>query len=82
MLPASVVLYSARHTFGTDVLDGTKNPAVTMDVMGHSSPKMMMRYQHPNYTEAARIAINRRNERNNFGPTFGPSIAKGAQKSA
>jgi integrase len=36
-LPKSVVLYSARHTFGTDVLEGTKNPAVTMDVMGHTT---------------------------------------------
>ncbi len=72
-LPKTVVLYSARHTFGTDVLEGTKNPAVTMDVMGHTNPKMMMRYQHPQYTDAARKAINQRNVRNGFGPTFGPS---------
>ena len=80
-LPKSVVLYSARHTFGTDVLDGTKNPAVTMNVMGHTSPKMMMRYQHPEYTEAAREAINRRNEGNGFGPTFGPSSKPDAGES-
>lgn len=72
-LPNSVVLYSARHTFGTDVLEGTKNPAVTMDVMGHTNPKMMMRYQHPEYTRAARQAINRRNLRNGFGPNSGPT---------
>lgn len=42
-LPASVVLYSARHIFRADVPDGTKNPAVTMNVMGHTNPKMMMR---------------------------------------
>jgi integrase len=70
-LPNGVVLYSARHTFGTDVLEGTKNPAVTMDVMGHTNPKMMMRCQHPEYTQAARQAINRRNLRNGFGPNFG-----------
>jgi hypothetical protein len=35
---------------GTDVLEGTKNPAVTMDVVRHTNPKMMMRYQHPEYT--------------------------------
>ena len=72
-LPNSVVLYSARHTFGTDVLEGTKNPAVTMNVMGHTNPKMMMRYQHPEYTQAARQAINRRNLRNGFGPNSGPT---------
>lgn len=81
-LPKGVVLYSARHTFGTDVLDGTKNPAVTMDVMGHTNPKMMMRYQHPEYTQAARKAINRRNVRNGFGPTSGPTQEEGAQASA
>jgi integrase len=80
-LPGSVVLYSARHTFGTDVLEGTKNPAVTMDVMGHTNPKMMMRYQHPEYVEATRQAINRRNARNGFGPTFGPSSKRGARAS-
>ncbi|MGB8886778.1 MAG: tyrosine-type recombinase/integrase [Candidatus Korobacteraceae bacterium] len=46
-LPKSVVLYSARHTFGTTVLEETRNPAVTMKVLGHGSPRMMMRYQHP-----------------------------------
>jgi integrase len=81
-LPNSVVLYSARHTFGTDVLEGTKNPAVTMDVMGHTNPKMMMRYQHPEYVQAAREAINRRNLRNGFGPTSGPTHEEGAQASA
>jgi integrase len=68
-LPPSVVLYSARHTFATDVLHGTKSPAVTMDVMGHTNPKMMMRYQHPEYVQARRHAINRRNERHKLGPT-------------
>ena len=71
-LPNSVVLYSARHTFGTDFLEGTENPAVTMDVMGHTNPKMMS-YQHPEYTQAAPQAINRRNLRNGFGPNFGPT---------
>jgi len=32
-LPKTVVLYSARHTLDKDVMEGTKNPAVTMDVM-------------------------------------------------
>jgi integrase len=72
-LPPTVVLYSARHTFATDVLEGTKSPTVTIDVMGHTNPKMMMRYQHPEYTQAARHAINRRNQRHEFGPTLGPT---------
>jgi len=71
-LPNSVVLYSARHTFGTDFLEGTENPAVTMGVMGHTNPKMVS-YQHPEYTQAARQAINRRNLRNGFGPNSGPT---------
>lgn len=37
--------------------------------MGHGSARMMMRYQHPEYVEAVRRAINRRNESlNGFGP--------------
>lgn len=84
-LPDAVVLYSARHTFGTAVLAGTGNPAVTMKAMGHGSPKMMMRYQHPEYVEAVRRAINSRNGNNivgGVGPTFGPSAKEGAPKGA
>jgi len=84
-LPNTVVLYSARHTFGTDLLGETGNLAVTMKAMGHGSAKMMMRYQHPEYVEAARGAINRRNEKEvvkGFGPTFGPTQNEGAPKSA
>jgi integrase len=63
-LPDLVVLYSARHTFGTDLLDESKNMAVTMKAMGHGSTRMMMRYQHPEYVDVARAAINRRNAAN------------------
>jgi integrase len=38
-LPDTVVLYSARHTFGTTVLAGTGNPAVTMKAMGHGAQR-------------------------------------------
>jgi integrase len=84
-LPSTVVLYSARHTFGTTVLEETKNPAVTMKAMGHGSARMMMRYQHPEYVEAVRRVINRRNEaiaRVGFGPTSGPTNAEGVPESA
>ena len=83
-LPVSVVLYSARHTFGTTVLSETKNPAVTMKAMGHGSARMMMRYQHPEYVEAVRRVINHRNESaaDAVGPTFGPTQKECAQAGA
>lgn len=87
-LPDTVVLYSGRHTFGTDILNGTKNPAVTMKAMGHGSTKMMMRYQHPDYVEPVRQAINRRNATNTAGqvlsgadqePTAEPPVSPSPQ---
>jgi hypothetical protein len=63
-------------------LEGTKNPAVTMNVMGHTNPKMMMRYQHPEYTQAARQAINRRNLRNGLGQILDQLKNQGAPASA
>ena len=45
---------SVRHTFRTDVLESTKNPAVTTNGIGHNNPKMMIRSQHPEYAGAAR----------------------------
>jgi integrase len=78
-LPSAVVLYSARHTFGTTVLEETKNPAVTMKAMGHGSARMM-RYQHPEYVETVRRVINRRNE--TTGTDVGPTEKLGTQTSA
>jgi integrase len=46
-IPENVVLYCARHTFATNALEATGNPAAVMVVMGHRSTQMMMRYQHP-----------------------------------
>jgi integrase len=46
-LPEKLVLYSARHDFGTRVLQRTGNLAAVMRVMGHSDPKIAMHYQHP-----------------------------------
>ena len=59
-LPRSVVLYAARHTYGTFVYDATKNLKVVMDSMGHSDVRTTMRYQHPEL-EQVRIAIDQRN---------------------
>lgn len=64
-LPKSVVLYAARHTYGTFVYQATKNLKVVMDSMGHSDVRTAMRYQHPEL-EQVRIAIDQRNaERHN-----------------
>ena len=46
-LPASLVLYCARHAFGTAIYEGTGNLAMVMKVMGHTDVRTAMRYQHP-----------------------------------
>ncbi len=46
-LPEAVVLYCARHRFGTDAMDGTGNIAAVMDAMGHSKIDVGRIYQHP-----------------------------------
>ena len=46
-LPRSLVLYCARHTFGTAAYEATGNLAMVMKVMGHTDVRTSMRYQHP-----------------------------------
>lgn len=46
-LSSKLVLYSARHTFGTRVLAATGNLAAVMKAMGHASAQTAMIYQHP-----------------------------------
>jgi integrase len=58
-LPANLVLYCARHDFGTYVLQKTGNIAVVMHSMGHSDVKTAMTYQHPELN-VVREAINSR----------------------
>jgi integrase len=60
-IPKGVVLYSARHTYGTDVYAATGNLKVVMAAMGHTDVKTAMRYQHPELG-SAREAIDKRNE--------------------
>jgi site-specific recombinase XerD len=36
-LPSELVLYSARHSFATDLLDQTGNIKLVSDVLGHES---------------------------------------------
>jgi integrase len=46
-LPADLVLYCARHDFGTDMVERTGNLKAVMEVMGHADTKTAMKYQHP-----------------------------------
>src|SRR5262245_49760744 len=58
-LPEDLVLYCARHDFGTYVLQKTGNIAAVMNSMGHSDVKTAMTYQHPELN-VVRDAINSR----------------------
>ena len=42
-----LVLYCARHDFGTYVLQKTGNIAAVMNSMGHTDVKVAMTYQRP-----------------------------------
>jgi len=55
-----IVLYSARHTFATRVLDATGNLAVLMKAMGHASAQTAMIYQHPGL-DSIRRAVDESN---------------------
>ena len=46
-LPKELVLYCARHDYGTRVLTRTGNLAAVMKTMGHRDVKTAMHYQHP-----------------------------------
>src|SRR5262249_16389720 len=62
-LPAEVVLYCARHSFGTLAMSETGDPKAVMDVMGHQDFKTTMGYLHPGM-DRIRDAVNARNDRN------------------
>jgi integrase len=56
-------LYSARHTFGTDLMTATKNPFLVSKLMGHSSPSITARYMHHEASEVAGLMNDRNKER-------------------
>lgn len=56
-LPIGLKLYCSRHDFGTELLQRTGNLALVMRVMGQTSTKAAMQYQHPDL-EHVRIALN------------------------
>lgn len=58
-LPETLVLYCARHDFGTYVMSKTGNLKAVMDAMGHSDVRIAMTYQHPGLG-VVRDAINAR----------------------
>ena len=58
-LSEDLVLYCARHDFGTYVMSKTGNLKAVMDTMGHSDVKIAMTYQHPEL-DIVRDAINSR----------------------
>jgi len=61
-LPEDLVLYCARHTFGTAVYEATGNLAMVMKSMGHADARTAMHYQHPTL-DPVREAIDQRNLR-------------------
>jgi len=63
-LPEDLVLYCARHTFGTAVYEATGNLAMVTKVMGHADPRTAMPYQHP-ALDPIREAVDQRNLRHN-----------------
>lgn len=69
-VPASVVLYCGRHTFGTLAMAESRNPAAVKDAMGHEELKTTMAYQHHDHVSIIREVINRKNE-NLYGHTSG-----------
>jgi integrase len=59
----SIVPYSARHTFGTQMLEATGNVFAVSKAMGHADIKSMEPYQHPD-TSILNEAVNNRNKNN------------------
>jgi len=58
-LPKELVLYCARHDYGTRVPTRTGNLAAVMRTMGHRDVKTAMHYPHPEL-EVVRAALDYR----------------------
>jgi len=54
-LPSNLVLYCARHDYGTNAMIATGNISVVGKLMGHNSVTMTARYSHPPESESQRI---------------------------
>jgi integrase/recombinase XerD len=62
-LPKDLALYSARHTFATDVLDMTGNLSLVQTMLGHESILTTQSYLHPEFEDVAQL-VNQRNAEN------------------
>lgn len=90
-LPTSLVLYAARHTFGTEFMRATKDLKLTMTTMGHVDVKTAMRYQHPETGQVASVIDARNAQRKSavtgkgdraFGHNFGHSACQPRDQNA
>jgi integrase len=68
---ADVDLYCARHTFGTDAIDATKNQFQVMKIRGHTTLKTTGRYQHHETAGMGKLLEEARSLRlrHNLGPS-------------
>ena len=69
----SLVLYSARHTFATDLTEATGNLGKTQKALGHTSLKTTQRYVHTDSADIGTIMDERNAKRLEFGPKVGHS---------
>jgi len=58
-LPSDLVLYRARHGFGTEMYRATKNLFAVMKAMGHAAITTTMKYQHHDIDEIAQVSSRR-----------------------
>ena len=58
-LPSNLVLYCARHDYGSFVLSKTGNLKVVMDLLGQTDYRSALNYQH-HEVEVARDLLNAR----------------------
>lgn len=58
-LPRDLVLYSARHTFATDLVGATGNLSQTQRTLGHASISTTTRYLHPSVAALGTIMDER-----------------------
>ena len=65
-ISADVDFYCARHTFGTDVMQATKNPFLTMKLLGHTELSTTSIYQHPEMDGIGALMNERNRSRANL----------------
>jgi len=58
-LPDDLVLYCARHGFGTEMYRATKNLFAVMKVMGHAAVTTTMKNQHQEIDKIVQVAGQR-----------------------